>query len=111
MVKGGRAIAAGEAGGKLFDRSSVAGIIGSMVMSSPDREWFTIAEAVQAAGCTDGYLRRLLREGRLEGWRAGERAWLVSRDAISELRGQLSTRSNLRASERKPRRKPAKRGR
>jgi excisionase family DNA binding protein len=82
-----------------------------MVMSSPDHEWITIAEAVDAAGCTDGYLRRLLRQGRLEGWRAGERAWLVRRDAISELRGQLSTRSNLRAHERKSLKKKPKRSR
>ena len=80
-------------------------------MSSPDHEWITIAEAVDAAGCTDGYLRRLLRQGRLEGWRAGERAWLVLRDAISELRGQLSTRSNLRAHERKSLKKKPKRSR
>lgn len=80
-------------------------------MSSPDHEWITIAEAVDAAGCTDGYLRRLLRQGRLEGWRAGERAWLVRRDAISELRGQLSTRSNLRAHERKSLKKKPKRSR
>ena len=80
-------------------------------MSSPDREWITIAEAVEAAGCTDGYIRRLLRDGRLEGWRAGERAWLVRRDAVSELRGQLSTRSNLRANERKSRKKLGKRAR
>jgi excisionase family DNA binding protein len=80
-----------------------------MVMSSPDHEWMTIAEAVEAAGCTDGYIRRLLRDGKLVGWRAGERAWLVRRDSVSELRGQLSTRSNLRASERKSRKKPGKR--
>ena len=80
-------------------------------MSSPDHEWITIAEAVDAAGCTDGYLRRLLRQGRLEGWRAGERAWLVRRDAISELRGQLYTRSNLRAHERKSLKKKPKRSR
>ena len=68
----------------------------------------TINEAVVAAGCTDGYLRRLLRQGRLEGWRAGERAWLVRRDAILELRGQLSTRSNLRAHERNTAKKKPK---
>ena len=80
-------------------------------MSSPDQEWITISEAVVAAGCTDGYLRRLLRQGRLEGWRAGERAWLVRRDAILELRGQLSTRSNLRAHERNTAKKKPNRSR
>jgi excisionase family DNA binding protein len=70
-------------------------------MSSPDRQWITVAEAVEVAGCTDGYIRRLLREERLEGWRAGAHAWLVKREAAQELRSALSTRSNLRVAERK----------
>lgn len=42
-------------------------------MSSPDREWVTVAEAVSIAGCTEGYIRRLLGDGdkRLRGWKAG----------------------------------------
>ena len=42
-------------------------------MASPDKEWITIAEAVRLAGCTEGYLRRLLGDGdsRLTGWKAG----------------------------------------
>lgn len=63
-------------------------------MPSPDREWITVAEAVKLAGCTEGYIRRLLIAGRLEGWKAGERAWLVSRHEAVKLRDSLTTRSN-----------------
>lgn len=73
-----------------------------MVVASPDKEWITIAEAVRLAGCTEGYLRRLLGEGdsRLTGWKAGERAWLVKRADVVSLRDSLTTRSNLRKDER-----------
>jgi hypothetical protein len=73
-----------------------------MVVASPDKEWIAIAEAVRLAGCTEGYLRRLLGEGdsRLTGWKAGERAWLVKRADVVSLRDSLTTRSNLRKDER-----------
>jgi excisionase family DNA binding protein len=63
-------------------------------VGSPDREWITVSEAVKLAGCTEGYIRRLLIEGRLAGWKAGERAWLVSRAEAVRLRDSLTTRSN-----------------
>ena len=71
-------------------------------MASPDKEWITITEAVRLAGCTEGYLRRLLGDGdsRLTGWKAGERAWLVKRADVVALRESLTTRSNLRKDER-----------
>ena len=71
-------------------------------MASPDKEWITITEAVRLAGCTEGYLRRLLGDGdsRLTGWIAGERAWLVKRADVVALRESLTTRSNLRKDER-----------
>ena len=77
-------------------------------MASPDKEWITIAEAVKLAGCTEGYLRRLLiaDDKRLTGWKAGERAWLVKRADVLILKASLSTRSNLRKSERKADPKP-----
>lgn len=80
-------------------------------VASPDKEWITIAEAVKLAGCTEGYLRRLLgdEDSRLTGWKAGERAWLVKKADVLALKAGLSTRSNLRKAERpatpKPRRK------
>lgn len=70
-------------------------------MSSPDGAWLTIEEAVRLAGCTDGYVRRLLREEKLAGWKAGNRAWLVRVEDVVRLRAELSTRSNLRRHERK----------
>jgi len=80
-------------------------------MASPDKEWITITEAVELAGCTPGYLRQLLLagDGRVTGWKAGERAWLVSRADILALKKSLSTRSNLRKSERGKKAKRAKR--
>jgi hypothetical protein len=79
-----------------------------IAVASPDKEWITIAEAVKLAGCTEGYLRRLLiaEDSRLTGWKAGERAWLVKRADVVALKASLSTRSNLRKSERKADPKP-----
>lgn len=79
-------------------------------MASPDNEWITISEAVRLAGCTEGYFRQLLgrSDPRLTGWKAGARAWLVKRADVLALKADLSTRSNLRRSERRsaPKRKP-----
>jgi len=83
-------------------------MIGGMAVASPDREWITVGEAVNLLGCTDGWVRRLLREGKLEGWRAGERAWLVRRSSIAEARAALTTRSNAKKHQRPPRRKRRK---
>lgn len=76
-------------------------------MASPDKAWLTVEEAVALIGCTDGWVRHLLREGRLEGWRAGERAWLVRRESAIEARRNLTTRSNAKKTERSP--KPRRR--
>ncbi len=61
-----------------------------------------MAEAVELSGCTEGYIRRLLGAGdsRLSGWKAGERAWLVKRADVLQLKKELTTRSNLRRHER-----------
>lgn len=79
-----------------------------MTVASPDKTWLTVEEAVALIGCTDGWVRHLLREGRLEGWRAGERAWLVKRESAIEARRNLTTRSNAKKGDRpsKPRRRP-----
>jgi len=65
-------------------------------VASPDKEWLTVEEAVEVIGCTDGWVRHLLREGKLEGWRAGERAWLVRRSSALECRKGLTSRSNAK---------------
>lgn len=72
-------------------------------MASPDKTWLTVTEAVKLIGCTDGWIRHLLREGKLEGWRAGQTAWLVNREAAIAARANLTTRSNAKKNEREPR--------
>jgi excisionase family DNA binding protein len=64
-----------------------------MVVASPDKEWLTVSEAAEAAGCTTGWIRLLLGKGELEGWKAGERAWLVKSSAAKALRHSLGERS------------------
>jgi hypothetical protein len=64
-----------------------------MVVASPDKEWLTVSEAAEAAGCTTGWIRWLLGTGELEGWKANERAWLVKADAAKALKGTLGPRS------------------
>ncbi len=80
-----------------------------MVVASPDKEWLTVSEAADLAGCTAGWIRLLLGRGELEGWKAGERAWLVFKADVLTLKASLTTRSNLRKDERpadpKPKRK------
>ena len=71
-------------------------------MASPDKTWLTVEEAVALIGCTDGWVRHLLREGKLEGWRAGERAWLVRRESAIKARAGLSSRSNAKKAEQGP---------
>lgn len=67
-------------------------------MASPDKKWLTTEEAAREAGCTEGWLRFLLGRGdeRLEGWKAGERAWLVSQESVLRFRETLSSRSTGR---------------
>ena len=79
-------------------------------MASPNNEWITIAEAVKLAGCTEGYIRRLLiaEDGRLTGWKAGERAWLVKRADVVALKASLSTRSVGRRAEKPAAPKPSR---
>jgi excisionase family DNA binding protein len=76
-----------------FDRLAVGGSIRAMNVVSPDKEWLTVAEAAEQAGCSEGWIRHLLASGELEGWKSGERAWNVCVDAVAELRKTLTARS------------------
>ena len=76
-----------------FDSPNAVDTFWGMVVASPDKEWLTVAEAAEAAGCTVGWIRLLLGRGDLAGWKAGERAWLVDAAAARALRGSLSVRS------------------
>lgn len=63
-------------------------------MASPDNKWVSVSEAVGIAGCTDGWIRHLLRTGRLNGFQLNEWTWMVDRQDCVELRKSLSSRSN-----------------
>lgn len=80
------------------------------------QEYLLISEAVAYMGCTDGWVRHLLRKGKLRGKLMGERLWLVSLESAREQRDALTTRANAKkhmakrpASARKTAKKSAKR--
>jgi excisionase family DNA binding protein len=69
-----------------------------MVAMAPQKldggEYLTVTEAVELMGCTDGWVRILLREGKLPGARRiGQRVWLIPTSAAKEARDALTTRS------------------
>jgi hypothetical protein len=68
---------------------------------TPDGKWCSVEEAVGIAGCTDGLIRLRLREGRLQGFKANERAWMVSVDGCRAMRAELAPHSNVRKAEAK----------
>lgn len=74
---------------------------------TPDGKWCSVEEAVGIAGCTDGLIRLRLREGRLAGFKANERAWMVSVEGCKALRGELAPHSNVRKAEAEASAKPA----
>lgn len=80
-------------------------------MATTDNEWLTVAEAVELMGCTDGWVRMLLRTGQLEGQKFGPRAWMVSRASALEQKTVLSKRSVGQRQAAKPAKKPGKRRR
>lgn len=74
-------------------------------------DWVSVADAAEIAGCSQQYLRRELEEhydettrrsrgGRVEGWKANGRAWLVNVASAEALRETLSTRARLHERER-----------
>ena len=74
-------------------------------------EYLTVAETVEFMGCTDGWVRMLLRSGKLRGKRLGERLWMISLESAREARDSLTTRSlGKRAAAKRPaaKRRPAK---
>lgn len=75
---------------------------------TPDGKWCSVEEAVGIAGCTDGLIRLRLREGRLQGWKANERAWMVSVEGCQALRQELAPHSNARKAEQAARQSASK---
>jgi hypothetical protein len=80
-----------------------------MIVASPDNKWISVAEACDLAGCTDGWIRHLLRAGRLGGFQVNEWTWMVDRSEAAALRKNLSSRSNA-AKQAKPSKPAPKRG-
>ena len=57
-------------------------------------EYLTVAEAVEVMGCTEGWVRALLGQGKLPGARRiGQRVWLIPTSAAKAARDGLTTRS------------------
>lgn len=57
-------------------------------------EYLTVAEATELMGCSEGWVRTLLSEGKLAGARRiGQRVWLIPVAAAREARDGLTTRS------------------
>ena len=79
-------------------------------MAPPKGDWISLGDAVAIAGCTQGYLRRLLRDGRLEGWKAGPRAWMIQRADAVALAATLTWRSTGQQTGRSRRGKKPTRG-
>ena len=64
-----------------------------MVHKIEGGEYLTISEAVERIGCTDGWVRMLLRNKKLRGKQIGQRLWLVTRESAAEVRDSLTTRA------------------
>jgi excisionase family DNA binding protein len=57
-------------------------------------EYLTVAEATALMGCTEGWVRMLLRDGKIAGARRiGQRVWVIPAASAREAKGNLSTRS------------------
>ena len=72
-----------------------------MVSMAPQRidggEYLTVAEAVDVMGCTEGWIRHLLGEGKLPGARRfGQRVWLIPTASAQHARDGLTTRANAK---------------
>ena len=66
----------------------------SMPTKIGDLTFLSVAEAGEKMGCTVSYVRRLCREGKLEGAiRHGQRSWLVPEKAAKAASKELTTRS------------------
>jgi len=59
-------------------------------------EYLTISEAVDYMGCTDGWVRMLCRDGKLESRLLGQRLRLVRKSSATQVRDTLTTRANGR---------------
>lgn len=90
----------------------------SMVHTLEGGEYLTIAEAVAYMGCTDSWVRHLIRTGKLKVRKLSERVQLVPVREADKVKESLTTRSSGKRhlaerprAARKPAKKAAKRRR
>jgi excisionase family DNA binding protein len=79
-----------------FDSTTGRGIIGGMIAMADTIEgklYLTVAEAMERMGCTDGWVRRLIRDGRLAARKFGNRVWMIDAAGIDQAKAALTTRS------------------
>jgi hypothetical protein len=73
-----------------------------MVHNIDGQQYLTIAETVEFMGCTDGWVRHLLRREEekpgsgLRGKRLGARLWLINLESAKQQREALTTRANAK---------------
>jgi len=90
-----------------------------MIAMAVQDDWIPVAAAAEIAGCSAQYLRRELEEhydeatrrssgGRVEGWKANGRAWLVNVASAEALRETLSTRARRHEAKRVAKKKAAR---
>jgi excisionase family DNA binding protein len=65
----------------------------SMAYNIDGVDYLTVSEAVEFIGCTDGWVRVLCREGRLESRMLGKRLRLVTKASAAHIRDTLTTRA------------------
>lgn len=69
-----------------------------------------VTEAVEAIGCTDGWIRVMCREGRLPGAiKAGQRAWLIPVESAKAAKLELSARATVHQAKKPAAAKPKRR--
>jgi hypothetical protein len=93
-----------------FDQLRLRNYDSGMIAMAVQDDWVSVTRAAAIAGCTEQYLRAELARyrprdgdgnpvgdrstgGRIEGWLANGRAWLVLKRSAEELRETLSTRA------------------
>jgi hypothetical protein len=65
----------------------------SMAYNIDGVDYLTVSEAVDFIGCTDGWVRILCREGKLESRMMGKRLRLVAKRSAAHVRDNLTTRA------------------
>jgi excisionase family DNA binding protein len=54
-------------------------------------KYFTVTQAAQYIGCTESYIRQLLRTATIRGEKVGERAWLIPAIQVETLKNTSPT--------------------